>query len=256
VKHLPIDPLTVAALHSKTTVTADRLFYPTASSIILALTFLGFQRFYLAGTGAFGPLTPQIAPLVIVHGIASTAWVVLVFVQSLLIASRNRRLHMKLGSSALVVAPLVAITGTWVAIAGTRLLPDLAIAGYPRSQFLLVLLAQMLAFSAFVGLGLLMRKKPSRHRAMILMATMTFLPPVTTRIAFFGDYFGVEGWWSMNGPQFIFGGLLLVVRIIIDRSIDRWFALGYVGLVSLMLASQYLAVRESWAYVAKAILQN
>lgn len=255
--HVRTAPLTSSTVRRDATINADRFFHPIASLIILVLTFLGFQHFYLAGMGAFGqPLTPQIAPLVIVHGIAITAWIVLVFVQSLLIASRNRRLHMTLGSSALVLAPIIAITGMWVAIAGTRLLPDLAIAGFPRPQFLLVLFAQMLAFSGFVALGLFMRKKPRRHRAMLLMATMTFLPPVTTRMAFFGDYFGVEGWWSVNGPQFIFGGLLLIIRIIIDRSIDRWFALGYVALMCLMMASQYLAVGESWAYLARLILQN
>jgi hypothetical protein len=200
---------------------ADRLFYPVASFTILALTFLACERFYLAGSGAFGPLTPQIAPLVIVHGVVLTTWVVLLFVQSLLIASRKRRVHMRLGWTTVVLAPSIVVTGTWVAIAGIRLSPDFAIAGFPRPQFLLVLFAQMLAFGVFVALGLLMRKKPRRHRAMILMATIALLPPVTTRIASLRDMFGDEGWWSMNGAQFIFGGLLVVARTMIDRSVDR-----------------------------------
>jgi hypothetical protein len=250
-----IDALHAPTIQRHKTATADRLFYPVTSFIILALTFLAFQRFYLAGSGAFGPLTPQIAPLVIIHGVVLTGWVVLFFVQSVLIASRNRRLHMRLGLTALVLAPGIVVTGVWVAVAGTRLSPDVAIGGFPRPQFLLVLLAQMLAFGVFVALGLTMRKKPRRHRAMILMATIALLPPVTTRLAFLRDIFGLEGSWSVNGAQFVFGGLLLLVRLIVDRSFDRWFAAGYASLLCLMMVSQYLAVGESWGRVAKWILQ-
>ena len=224
---------------------SDRYFYPIASFIILVLTFSVGQ-----------PLTPQIATLVIVHGIAITGWIVLFLVQSLLIASNNRRLHMKLGWSAVGLAIIIAVTSIPVAILGARLSPDFNIVGFPRSQFLLIHFADVLAFIVFVALGLILRKQANRHRAMLLMATMTFLPAATTRTQFFTDHFGEEGWWSMNGPQFILGALFVVIRLIRDRSVDRWLTLGYASLVSFNLLSEHLAVSETWGRAAKWILQG
>jgi len=235
---------------------SDRYFYPIASFTILLLTFFGFRRFYLAGTGSVGqPLTPQIATLVIAHGIAITGWIVLFFVQTLLIASNNGRLHMKLGWSAVGLATIIAATSIPVAILGARLSPDFNIVGFPRSQFLLIHFADILAFIVFVALGLIMRKQAHRHRAMLLMATMTFLPAATTRTPFFNDHFGEEGWWTMNGPQFILGALFVIFRLIRDRSPDRWLTVSYASLVGFVLLSEHLATGETWGRVAKWILQ-
>jgi len=236
---------------------SDRYFYSVASFIILLLTFLGFRHFYLEGKGSVGqPLTPQIATLVIIHGMAITGWIVLLFVQSLLIASNNGRLHMKLGLSAIGFAVVIAVTSIWVAIAGARLAPDMIIAGLPRPQFMLLMFTQIFAYVVFVSLGLFTRKRPLRHRAMMLLATMTFLPPATTRTPFFNALFGEEGWWSFNSSMIIFGALVLVIRLIMDRSIDRWFAVGYASLIGTITVNWHLAQSESWGRIAKWILQD
>ena len=233
----------------------DRYFYSIASFVILLLTFLGFQHFYLEGKGSVGqPLTPPIAPVVIVHGLACTGWILLFFVQSLLIASRNRRLHMTLGLSAMGLAPIIAVTSLWVAIAGARLMPEFAIAGLPRPQFMLIMFTQIAAFVVFVFLGLRMRQQPRPHRAMMLLATMIFLPPAVTRTPFFNATFGEEGWWSFSSSMITFGALALVVRLILDRSIDRWFTAGFASLICAMSINWYLAQSETWGRVALWIL--
>src|SRR5579859_1787674 len=72
----------------------DRLFYVIAAVMMLIFTAGGFRRFYLHGKAPWGELTHQIFPLVVIHGIAMSSWVVVFFVQSVLILRGYRRLHM------------------------------------------------------------------------------------------------------------------------------------------------------------------
>jgi hypothetical protein len=55
-----------------------RLFYSGAAALLLILMFLGFQQFYLYGK-AFPnrPLAPPNRMLIITHGVAMSAWMVL-----------------------------------------------------------------------------------------------------------------------------------------------------------------------------------
>jgi len=82
---------------------------------------VGFRSFVASGTGVAGRvIDPIIFRLDLIHGLAIAAWFVLFFIQSLLIGTRNRRLHFKLGWSAVAVALAIAITGPWVASARFR----------------------------------------------------------------------------------------------------------------------------------------
>ncbi len=76
----------------------DRHFYSIASFVTLVLTMVGFSKFLLHGKESDnGPITPTILGLVIVHGVALLLWIVTFFVQSVLMAAKNRKLHMTLG---------------------------------------------------------------------------------------------------------------------------------------------------------------
>jgi len=70
-------------------------------------------------------VSPELFPLVLVHGALMTTWVLLFLVQALLISTRNRRLHMKLGWGAIAVALGVAITGFMVAVQSVRPVPQI-----------------------------------------------------------------------------------------------------------------------------------
>src|ERR1700741_3838988 len=72
----------------------DRLFYVIAAGMMLVFTAGGFRQFYLHGKAPWGDITHQILPLVVLHGLAMTAWVILFFVQSTLILLGYRRVHM------------------------------------------------------------------------------------------------------------------------------------------------------------------
>jgi hypothetical protein len=133
---------------------SDRYFYTLAAVAILIVTLVGFHPFYGAGEGMRGrQISPPLFPLVLVHGVLMTAWVLLFLVQALLISTRNRRLHMKLGWGAIAVAVGVAITGFMVAVQSVRPVPEVPFWGMAYRQFLLVMLAEVAVFTLFVVAG-------------------------------------------------------------------------------------------------------
>src|SRR4051794_15218097 len=90
---------------------ADRWFYSTAAVFFLVTMLVGFRHFANGAASDGSPLDPSMFRLDLVHGTAIAAWYVLFFVQSLLISVRSRRLHFKLGWSAVAVAFAISVTG-------------------------------------------------------------------------------------------------------------------------------------------------
>jgi hypothetical protein len=56
------------------------------------------------------PLSP-LAPLVIVHAIAFTAWIALFLAQAGLISARQHKLHMRLGMATVGLAVIIVVLG-------------------------------------------------------------------------------------------------------------------------------------------------
>lgn len=236
---------------------SDRIFYSSAAGIILVLTFVGFQPYYLRGQG-FGDRTiaPEMFWWVLVHGGASSAWVALFLAQSWLIAARNRRLHMKLGWSAVVIAGTTAGSGVVLAVLSVRLSPNFVFWGMEYSQFLLVMLMEMFVFAGFVTVGLWFRRRPGIHRSMLLLASLSILAGATVRMPVFIPVFGDSRWPGIFGPIFALGAVLLVVRCAVTRSLDRSLAAGYAVLVVLYVAAGELALTAPWQRLAQGLLEG
>jgi hypothetical protein len=235
---------------------ADRYFYSTAAAVFLLLMLIGFHSFYTHGTGVAGRrIDPVILPLVTAHGLAIAFWFVLFFVQSLLISVRNRRLHMKLGWSAVAIGLTIAITGSLVAVRSVQVSPPILFFGMPYSRFLLVMLTEIGLFSFFLALGIALRKKPKIHRPMMLLAGLTILAGATVRIPALNALFGQSGWVGLFGAVFSLGALLLLLRSALARTLDPWFAAGYAFWVTVYIASTNLAVTDTWDHLATQILK-
>ena len=235
----------------------DRFFYSVTSFIFLLLTLIGFRKFYLGGIEANGHEIPRpILTLVIIHGLALSLWVVLLFVQSVLIASKNRLVHMRLGWAGAAIALTISISGLMASVAAPRAAPWRHVAGLTYPQFMLPMLCEVTAFTVFAALGIAFRRKPAIHRSMMLLATLSVISGATSRTRFFGPVFGTHGWTGLFGPVFALGAVLIVVRTATTRSFDKWFAAGYAGLACLYLAAMNVAIGETWARIAARIVQH
>jgi len=235
----------------------DRWFYSAAGALFLVTMLVGFRSFITTGTGDEGRIIdPTIFRLDAIHGMAIAAWFVLFFVQSLLITTHNRRIHLKLGWSAVAIALTIFVTGSWVAIRSVQITPPASqFFGMLYSRFLLVMLMEIGLYAAFVAIGIFTRKKPRIHRSAMIMACFCLLPGATARMAFLHPVFGASGWLGLFGPVCCLGGLLLIIRCTVTRSFDRWLAMGYACWVIIFIAVEKLALTDGWSGMATAILR-
>lgn len=233
----------------------QRLFYSGAGAIFIAVMLAAFHPFLLHGTHFDGsPIDRSIFWIVAVHGISIVAWFLLFFAQSLLIAIKNRRLHMTLGWSAIVIGVAIAGSGTLVAIRSVQLTPGFVFFNMEYPRFLLAMFMEMTMFTVFLAAGILMRKRPSVHRTMMLLTGLTILPGATARIPMLYPVFGHSGWIGLFGPAFCLGALFLLMRVAMTRRLDPWFAGGYAIWLVAYIASTKLSLTEVWSRMANRIL--
>ncbi len=234
----------------------DRFFYTAAAAIFLVLIVIGFRHYIFGGRLVNGnPIEPAMLAAVVVHSSAIFAWFLLFFVQSLLISTQNRRVHMKLGWSVLVIASTIAVTGPFVALRSTRL-ENMSVFDWPARPFLLVMLAEIALYLVFVAIGVLNRKRPRIHRPMMLLASLSLISGATARIPLVNSIFGLHLWVALFGPVTALGGLFLLVRWAMTRSFEREFAAGYAALVAVTLIVSRMAMTNVWVSWAGMIVKH
>lgn len=218
---------------------------------------VGFRSFITTGTGDEGRIIdPAIIRHGAIHGVAIAAWFVLFLTQSLLIGTRNRRLHMKLGWSAVAIAPTILVTGSWVAIHSVQIAPPtMQFFSMLYSRIRLIMLTEIGLFTAFVAVGIFTRKKPRIHRSAMMLACLCLLPGATARMAFLHPVFGGSGWLGMHGPVCCLGAVLLLIRCTVTRTFDRWLAMGYASWIIIFITADKLALTDAWSAMAAAILK-
>jgi len=237
-----------------------RFFYSGAAALLLVLMFLGFQQFYLHGK-AFPnrPLAPPIRTLLITHGIAMSAWMVLLLVQPLLVANHKYRVHMTLGKVGAVLAACIFILGLKLGIDATRVSPpEVRLWNMPYKQFMAVPVISITIFAGFVTAGLLNRRRPEVHRPMMLLAALAAIPAALDRIDAISSLYRQTVWGTIFGPFFsslVIGAVFLVVKWALTRKFDRYYAMGWAGLVVASAGIMKLATTEVWDGIASFLLR-
>lgn len=237
---------------------SDRVFYSATAVLILIIMFVGFREFFTTGHGDGGRvINPTILPTVIAHGLSITAWYILSVIQALLITTKNRRLHMKLGWCSLVLVPVIAVTGVAVALRSAQGTPEtMVFFGMPyRFDFVLVMLTEMVIFTTCVAAGLLSRKRPEVHRAMMLSASLSLLLGATTRMPWITALFGGQTRAGFFGPVFVLGAVLILVNSIRRQQFDRWLAVGFGSTAVVYLTAMQLGATGVWHQMAIALVK-
>jgi len=92
-------------------------FFVWLSALVLILVIAGFARTYFFHRW-FG--TPDLSRFMHVHAVVMTSWIVLFFVQSILISARRVRLHRTLGFAGIAFAFLVVAFGVSATVMSAR----------------------------------------------------------------------------------------------------------------------------------------
>lgn len=223
---------------------SERPLFAGAGVLVAVVVFAGFARtFYLQGV--FG--SPPLSPVLLVHGLVMTAWVVLFVTQVALVGGGRIGLHRRLGVAGAALAALAVVAGVLAALdAGRRGFtptPDVT-----PLAFLAIPLIDMVLFGGLVGTALALRRRPAAHKRLMLLATLGLLTPAVARLP-------IDGLRAAGLPAF-FGAMIVcvLVALTIDTVRNRrlhpafaWGAAVVVVSVPLRLLFAQTAAWQSFA---------
>jgi len=170
----PLDAPVARSLRSQ-----DRWFYSGMALAMGATVFAGFApTYYLRPYYHPEPLRP----LLHLHGIVFTAWIVLLLAQAGLVAAGRINLHRRLGLAAFGLVPLMVVVGATTAIVRAKegFSPP---GGPPPLVFLVIPLFDMVVFGILAGAALWLRRRPETHKRLMLLATIGLLAAPIARLS-------------------------------------------------------------------------
>jgi hypothetical protein len=202
----------------------ERLFFGTMAFALLIAVFVGFAPTYYM-SGAFD--SPALTPSLKVHGFLFSTWMILLGVQTSLIAAGKSAVHRKLGIVGAVLGVLMLVAGGYVAITRARMGLSVPPPGMTMALFLTLPLAMLVVFPVLFGSALWWRHRSDFHKRLVLIATLELVTAAVARwpgvlalgpIAFFGitDLFllalAVYDWRTRGRihPATLWGGLFLI----------------------------------------------
>ena len=227
----------------------DRLFYTGASLYLAVLTFAGFARsFFLAPWMEQSPLTPEVGSLLIVHGLLFTAWMGLLVVQPVLIATRRRELHRKLGWLGAALAAAMVVFGNLAAVAAMH--GGFKAMGNPHSFYAVPFFA-IQSFAILVGLAILWRERAETHKRLTLLAAIVIVEAAFARIELAPILAGAP--FSF----FVGGDLLILAGIVYDRisrgRVHKVWIWGGAAVVASQIAKVFVSQTEPWMAFGRAV---
>jgi len=169
--------LNVHATLSKST----RRFHTGMAIAFLVTSLVGFApTYYLKGLTQ----APVLSPLVHVHAAVFTGWLVLLLVQSALVAAHRVDLHKRLGMGGAALAALMVPLGVFTAVEAARV--GRAAPGLEPVELMVFPIGSILMFGAFVAAAVWNRRRPELHRRLLLLATVSITTPAIARLPFVG----------------------------------------------------------------------
>jgi hypothetical protein len=160
----------------------DRAFFTTMAAIILVVIFIGFApSYYLRGIlPAPHPYEP-ISPVVMLHGLVFSAWVILFGIQASLVATNRVAVHRQLGKVGMVLIAIMIPLAIITALQGVDR-PFSRPPGIPGLTWLAVPLLDVPVFGGLIVAALAFRRTPAIHKRLMLIGMIDLLQPALGRI--------------------------------------------------------------------------
>lgn len=158
---------------------SDRTFFIWISVALALISFAGFApSFFLRGIVPPNQPLHSITPLIVVHAILASTWMLMFIVQAY-IAKANVFWHRRLGWAVSVIAVLYIPLSFEVVV--QQAVRGFNLAGDPPLQFFAIALGDLLVFAICFILGVRDRKKPLNHKRFMLAASAGMVAPGAAR---------------------------------------------------------------------------
>jgi hypothetical protein len=224
----------------------NQYFYFLMSLMMVAIVVYGFS--YTIDRNLIHPAIPR--PLLLyVHASIFTIWLGFFVLQSLLVSTRNVRVHRTIGWAGMVLGGAMPLLGVWTAIVMTRF-DTVQLHQTEAEAGLLIPLWDMMVFASSFGLAMYWRTKPEFHRRLVLIATCALTA------AAFGRFPA-----RILPPVLFYGGVDLliflgVVRdLIVNRSVHRVYRYALPMIIVGQILVMYVVVRNPpvWQKIAHTL---
>jgi len=231
---------------SQRSIRVEKYFYLCMSLLVAAVVVYGFS-------GTVGNklihANPRKPILLWVHAALFSTWVAFYILQSTLVRIHNVKLHRTLGWAGAALGTSMVVIGFRVAVVMARF-DTIRLHRANRDAFLIVPLFDIVTFAITLGLAILWRTRPERHRRLMLIATCALtgaafgrIPMMHTALAFYG---GIDG--------------LILLGALRDLAVSRRIHPVYMVAIPLLVAGQtavseiFLHRTAFWIRIAHGLL--
>lgn len=192
-----------------------------------------------------------------VHAVVTIGWLVLLTSQTLLIRKRQVRLHRKWGAAGTILAVAVILVGFWAALAveGAAMATPAR-----RPHFLAIEWSNILEFAGLVAAAVVARNRPSAHKRLILLATLSLTPAAFNRAIgkpFLHPLLG-SGVWQTYVQIFVLTDLMVLGIGLYDlwsrRRVHPAWVLGALWILTGQLTASWLFYNPTWKAIATSVL--
>jgi hypothetical protein len=158
----------------------ERVFFGGMTIAMLATVIAGFGPTYYFSSVSSS--TVALTPSLQLHGAAFTTWMLLLAVQTTLVAAGRTDVHLRLGVAGAVLGALMMVLGAYVAITRVRAGLMVPPAGLPVGVLLAVALATIVVFPTLFGSALILRRRTDFHKRLVLIATCELVTAAIARL--------------------------------------------------------------------------
>jgi hypothetical protein len=227
-------------------------FFLATSALFLAVVLAGFTPTFYARPSMWpaevilarhGPTLPA---HLYVHGILLTAWFVLAFVRTWLIATDRLYVHRRLGVAlAVVAAGIVPISLLTTAVRDVSTIDE-----NPGRAF--GQLVTMTTFSICVVSAVYLRRRPADHKRLMWFASLSVVPPAIDRLIVTVAF--TTGWFSPDLGPALTGAITLglipilpVYDLMTEKRLRRGTLLGLAAILIAIGSTMALVRSGGWA---------
>jgi uncharacterized membrane protein YozB (DUF420 family) len=165
---------------------ADHSFFSAMAIVCPAVILTGFASSYLPKLSRGTP----VPPIVHLHAVVFTTWLGLNLAQTLLVGRGRIAIHRRLGTASALFSILMLAVGLETAVTVARLgdhgLPQLPMPD--PETFLLLNVSSIVVFMVFVATGWAFRKQRETHKRLMLLATVSLMPPGVGRLPVISEH--------------------------------------------------------------------
>jgi hypothetical protein len=205
----------------------EKYFYLFMSLLIASVVVYGFSQ--TVGNKLIHA-NPRRPGLLWVHVVLFSGWVSFYILQSTLVRIRKVKIHRTLGWAGAALGTSMVVVGPWVAVVMARFDTN-QLHRLNRDAFLIVPLTDILAFAIFLGLAILWRKNPERHRRLMLIGSCVLTGAAFGRMPL------------LHSPLYFYGGIdcLIFLGVFRDLAVRRRIHNVYLIALPLLVALQFAA---------------